>query len=82
MLYDRPNGRLYYAIPSGTTTSWDDLPVRHLSTDSWLVAPGLELLDHWFGGWCELPDDDTLTDVDALRAALRHPYVTAALEAM
>lgn len=31
-----------------------------------------------FGGWCELPDDDTLTDPDVLRAALQHPYVANA----
>ena len=59
VLYDRPNERLYYAIPTGTAASWDDLPVRHLSTNSWLVAPGLELLDDWFGGWCELPNTHT-----------------------
>ncbi|GGN28512.1 hypothetical protein GCM10011578_064640 [Streptomyces fuscichromogenes] len=82
VLYDRPNGRLYYAVPTGTATSWDDLPVRHLSTNSWLVAPGVELLDDRFGGWCELPDDDTLTDTEALRAALQHPYVATALEAV
>ncbi|SFN69229.1 hypothetical protein SAMN04487980_102885 [Streptomyces sp. cf124] len=33
-------------------------------------------MDDWFGGWCELPDDNTLTDADVLRDALRHPYVT------
>ncbi|MFC7266398.1 hypothetical protein [Streptomyces lutosisoli] len=77
MLYDRPNERLYYAISAGTVDSWDNLPVRHLSSNSWLVAPDVELMDDWFGGWCELPDDDTLTDADALRAALQHPYVDA-----
>ncbi|MFF3878343.1 hypothetical protein [Streptomyces sp. NPDC001978] len=77
VLYDRPNERLYYAIRAGTVDSWDDLPVRHLSSNSWLVAPGVELMDDWFGGWCELPNDDTLTDADALRAALQHPYVDA-----
>ncbi|MDX3313535.1 hypothetical protein P1S61_31615 [Streptomyces sp. ME08-AFT2] len=78
VLYDGPNERLYYAIQTGTPDNgWDDLPVRHLSSNSWLVAPGLELMDDWFGGWCELPDDDTLTDPDALRAALQHSYVTA-----
>jgi hypothetical protein len=80
VLYDGPNERLYYAIPTGTEGYWGDLPVRHLSANSWLVAPGLELLDDWFGGWCELPDDDTLTDADALRTALQHPYVTTAEE--
>ncbi|MGW0284246.1 hypothetical protein ACWDXT_14170 [Streptomyces sp. NPDC003236] len=82
VLYDRPNGRLYYAVPTGSAASWGDLPVRHLSTNSWLVAPGPELLDDWFGGWCELPDDDTLTDTDVLRAALQHPYVATTLEAV
>ncbi|MGJ5805296.1 hypothetical protein ACSCB1_40320 [Streptomyces europaeiscabiei] len=75
VLYDGPNERLYYAIRTGTTGHWKDLPVRHLSSNSWLVAPGLELMDDWFGGWCELPDDDTLTDADALRDALQHPYI-------
>ncbi|MCI3277012.1 hypothetical protein [Streptomyces cylindrosporus] len=78
VLYDKPNSCLYYAVPTGTAACWDGLPVRHLSSDSWLVAPGLELLDDWFGGWCELPDDDTLTDSDALRTALQHPYTAVA----
>ncbi|WP_282703109.1 hypothetical protein [Streptomyces sp. CC219B] len=78
VLYDGPNERLYYAIQTGTADGgWADLPVRHLSGNSWLVAPGLELMDDWFGGWCELPDDDTLTDPEVLLAALQHPYVTA-----
>lgn len=34
-------------------------------------------MDDWFGGWCELPDDGTLTDVDALRVALQRSCVTA-----
>ncbi|MFI0139455.1 hypothetical protein [Streptomyces luteogriseus] len=76
VLYDGPHERLYYAIRTGTAdTDWSDLPVRHLSSNSWLVAPGLELMDDWFGGWCELPDDDTLTDPNLLRDALQHPYV-------
>ncbi|MBX9396346.1 hypothetical protein K4749_22805 [Streptomyces sp. TRM72054] len=79
VLYDGPHERLYYAIQTGTTDrDWGDLPVRHLSRNSWLVAPGLELMDDWFGGWCELPDDDTLTDPGLLRAALQHPYVADA----
>ncbi|MFK4144548.1 hypothetical protein [Streptomyces sp. NPDC004065] len=78
VLYDGPNERLYYAIGIGTAERWADLPVRHLSANSWLVAPGPEQIDDWFGGWCELPDDDTLTDADALHAALQHPCVTAA----
>ncbi|WP_328830843.1 hypothetical protein OHT77_25850 [Streptomyces sp. NBC_00252] len=78
VLHDGPNQRLYYAIANGTAATWGDLPVRHLSTNSWLVAPGAERLDDWFGGWCELPDDDTLTDADALRTALQHPYVAGA----
>ncbi|MDV7215490.1 hypothetical protein [Streptomyces prunicolor] len=80
VLYDGPNERLYYAIATGTADCWDDLPVRHLSTNSWLVAPGMERLDDWFGGWCELPNDDTLTDSEALRTALQHPYVACAQE--
>ncbi|MFF2465288.1 hypothetical protein [Streptomyces mirabilis] len=80
VLYDGPNERLYYAIKSGTAGLWGDLPVRHLSINSWLVAPGLELIDEWFGGWCELPDDETLTDADTLHAALQHPYIGASLE--
>lgn len=80
VLYDGPNERLCYAIATGTADSWDDLPVRHLSTNSWLVAPGVDLLDDWFGGWCELPDDNTLTDPDDLRSALQHPYVASAQE--
>ncbi|MEU6539790.1 hypothetical protein [Streptomyces sp. NPDC047000] len=80
VLYDGPSERLYYAIDTGTAGSWGDLPVRHLTTDSWLVAPGTEGIDDWFGGWCELPDDDTLTDAHTLRAALQHPYVVTALE--
>jgi hypothetical protein len=75
VLYDGPNERLHFAIRTGTTGHWKDLPVRHLSSNSWLVAPGLELMADWFGGWCELPDDDTLTDADALRDALQHPYI-------
>ncbi|MBW8702027.1 hypothetical protein MBT84_20675 [Streptomyces sp. MBT84] len=47
VLYDRTNGRLYYAITTGTAGDWGDLPVRHLSANSWLVAPGLENLDAW-----------------------------------
>ncbi|MFI5963077.1 hypothetical protein ACIA8J_12985 [Streptomyces asoensis] len=78
VLHDRLNGRLYYAVQTGTATRWDDLPVRLLSTDSWLVAPCPELLDYSFGEWCELPGDDTLTEAEALRAALQNPYVTAA----
>ncbi|MET7567580.1 hypothetical protein ABZT04_03635 [Streptomyces sp. NPDC005492] len=73
VLYDSPSERLYYAIQTGgAESSGDGLPVRHLCSNSWLVAPGPELMDDWFGGWCELPDDDTLTDPDpdALRAAL------------
>ncbi|RZB18672.1 hypothetical protein StrepF001_16750 [Streptomyces sp. F001] len=80
VLYDGPNERLYYAIQTGASDSWGDLPVRHLSINSWLVAPSLELIDDWFGGWCELPDDETLTDADALHAALQHPYIGASLE--
>ncbi|MFF0462833.1 MULTISPECIES: hypothetical protein [Streptomyces] len=80
VLYDGPNDRLYYAIGTGTADTWEGLPVRHLSSDTWLVAPSLEQIDDWFGGWYELPYDDTLTDADALRAALRHPYVSACVK--
>ncbi|WP_030940714.1 hypothetical protein [Streptomyces sp. NRRL S-646] len=80
VLYDGLNERLYYAIQTGPSDSWSDLPVRHLSINSWLVAPSLELIDDWFGGWCELPNDDTLTDADTLHAALQHPYIGASLE--
>ncbi|MEW2405825.1 hypothetical protein ACIPJQ_21370 [Streptomyces griseoviridis] len=40
VLHDKPNGRLYHAVPTDSAASWEDLPVRHLSTNSWLVAPG------------------------------------------
>ncbi|MER6572301.1 hypothetical protein ABT288_40555 [Streptomyces sp. NPDC001093] len=80
VLYDGPNERVYYAVGTGTAETWANLPVRHLSTNAWLVAPGLEQIDDWFGGWCELPDDDTLTDAEVLRSALQHPYVTATLQ--
>lgn len=80
VLYDGPNERVYYAIKPGTAGIWGDLPVRHLSTNSWLVSPGLELIDDWFGGWCELPDDETVTDANTLHAALQHPYVGASLK--
>lgn len=42
VLYDGPNERLYYAVGTGTAERWGELPVRHLSTNSWLVAPSLE----------------------------------------
>ncbi|MFD5696842.1 hypothetical protein [Streptomyces lasiicapitis] len=77
VLYDRPSARLYFAIPSGTTGSWQDLPVRLLSRDSWLVAPSPYRAHEHFGGWCELPDDDTLTDPEKLRHAL-HQYASTA----
>jgi len=73
VLYDRPGDRLYYAIRTGTGDSWQDLPVRLLSTGAWLVAPSPYWSDDWFGGWCELPDDDALTDPDILRTSLRQP---------
>ncbi|SFN69247.1 hypothetical protein SAMN04487980_102886 [Streptomyces sp. cf124] len=41
VLYDGPNERLYYAIRTGTAEGWSDLPVRHLSVNSWLVALAL-----------------------------------------
>lgn len=70
VLYDRPSQRLYYAVPTGSRDTWRDLPVRLLSSGSWLVAPNPYRSDEWFGGWCELPHDDTLTDPEALRQAL------------
>ncbi|GHC72082.1 hypothetical protein GCM10010349_48790 [Streptomyces flavofungini] len=70
VLHDRPSSRLYFAIPSGTTGSWQGLPVRLLSYGSWLVAPSPYRADEYFGGWCELPDDDTLTEPEMLRHAL------------
>lgn len=77
VLYDQPSERLYFAIPSGTTSSWQDLPVRLLSHGSWLVAPIPYLAHEYFGGWCELPDDDTLTDPEKLRHALQQYDSTA-----
>jgi hypothetical protein len=41
--YDRPNEHLYHAITTGTTGTWDGLPVRRLSHHAWLVAPVTEL---------------------------------------
>ncbi|MFD5253291.1 hypothetical protein ACFWM5_10715 [Streptomyces bobili] len=70
VLYDRPGDRLYYAIRPGDARSWQ-APVRLLSTGSWLVAPGPYQAAEWFGGWCELPDDGTLTDPGILRTALK-----------
>ncbi|AKN71111.1 hypothetical protein QR97_15960 [Streptomyces sp. PBH53] len=78
VLYDGPGERLYYAIRTGTAGTWTGLPVRHLSSNSWIVAPGPERIDDWFGGWYELPADDTLTEADALRAALQRPCAPAA----
>ncbi|WP_406169084.1 hypothetical protein OIE52_29720 [Streptomyces canus] len=71
VLYDRPGDRLYYAIRPADDRSWQEVPVRLLSTGSWLVAPDPYLAYEWFGGWCELPDDDTLTDPSILRTALQ-----------
>ncbi|MFI6941955.1 hypothetical protein ACIBI4_22010 [Streptomyces sp. NPDC050418] len=79
VLYDRPGARLYFAVPSGTAGTWRDLPVRLLSQGSWLVAPNPYRADEYFGGWCELPDDDTLTDPEKLRHAL-HQYTVATEE--
>ncbi|WP_246258940.1 hypothetical protein [Streptomyces typhae] len=70
VLYDLPSERLYYAVPIGGSGTWRDPSVRLLSAGSWLVAPSPYRADDWFGGWCELPDDSTLTDADALRRAL------------
>ncbi|MEV0318864.1 hypothetical protein ACIBKX_20550 [Streptomyces sp. NPDC050658] len=78
VLYDQPSQRLYYAIPTGSRDTWCDLPVRVLSSGSWLVAPNPYRSDEWFGGWCELPDDDTLTDPAALRHALEEQHAETA----
>ncbi|MFE0101303.1 hypothetical protein [Streptomyces sp. NPDC059009] len=77
VLYDQPSARLYFAIPSGTTGTWQDLPVRLLSHGSWLVAPNPYRAHEYFGGWCELPDDDTLTDPEKLRHALHQHQPTS-----
>ncbi|MEV8333033.1 hypothetical protein OG211_21420 [Streptomyces niveus] len=73
VLYDRPSARLYFAIPTSTDDTWRDLPVRLLTRGSWLVAPNPYRAHEYFGGWCELPDDNTLTDPEKLRHAL-HRY--------
>ncbi|MGW1493880.1 hypothetical protein [Streptomyces sp. NPDC002402] len=81
VLYDRPSQRLYFAVPTGSCGTWGDLPVRLLTSDSWLVAPSPYRVGDWFGGWCELPDDDSLTDPDALRHALRvHSKTVGSME--
>ncbi|MGW6526685.1 hypothetical protein [Streptomyces venezuelae] len=71
VLYDRPGDRLYFAVYTGSADSWERLPVRFLSRGGWFVVPRPDHHDEWFGGWCELPGDGTLTDPDVLRRALR-----------
>ncbi|MGP3923899.1 hypothetical protein [Streptomyces sp. 8N616] len=78
VLYDRPGERLYFAVPTGSRGAWAGLPVRLLSKGSWLVAPSPDRSDEWFGGWCELPDDETLTAPDTLRRALEQPQIDSA----
>ncbi|MEU8569146.1 hypothetical protein AB0C51_12425 [Streptomyces pathocidini] len=75
VLYDRPSARLYFAVPTGSCGSWTGLPVRLLSKGSWLVAPDPYRSDRWLGGWCELPDDETLTDLQPLRQALEQLHL-------
>lgn len=71
VLHDVPGQRFYFALPLGSDSHWDRLPVRLLSVGSWLVVPDPHRAEAWFGGWCELPDDGTLTDPDVLRSALQ-----------
>lgn len=70
VLHDRRGQQLYYAVPTATEDMWHGLPVRVLGRGSWLVAPSPCRSHEWFGRWCELPADDTLTCPDALRCAL------------
>ncbi|MGW0467959.1 hypothetical protein ACWDX6_22265 [Streptomyces sp. NPDC003027] len=74
VLYDRLSQRLYFSVPTGSGSLWQDLPVRVLSVGAWLVAPDPNCLDGHTGGWCELPDDETLTDPAALRRALEQQH--------
>ncbi|NIY67902.1 hypothetical protein [Streptomyces malaysiensis] len=78
VLYDRPGERLYFAVPTGSRGAWDGLSVRLLSKGSWLVAPNPYRCDEWFGGWCELPDDERLTAPETLRRALEQPQIDSA----
>lgn len=71
VLYDAPGQQLYFALPLGSGAYWHTLPVRLLSAGSWLVVPDPYRAEVWFGGWCELPEDGTLTDPDALCRALQ-----------
>ncbi|MFI5617515.1 hypothetical protein [Streptomyces sp. NPDC051567] len=70
VLHDRLSERLYFAVPVDSSASWSGLPVKVLAVGSWLVAPDPNGSDGHTGGWCELPDDETLTDPVALRRAL------------
>ncbi|MFI2619735.1 hypothetical protein [Streptomyces sp. NPDC018584] len=74
VLYDRLSQRLYFAVPTGSGSLWQALPVRVLGVGSWLVAPDPNCSDGHTGGWCELPDDETLTDPAALRRALEQQH--------
>ncbi|MER6140847.1 hypothetical protein ABT174_12390 [Streptomyces sparsogenes] len=78
VLHDRPGERLYFAVPTGSQGAWGGLPVWLLSKGSWLVAPNPYRCDEWFGGWCELPDDERLTAPETLRRALEHPQTDSA----
>jgi hypothetical protein len=70
VLYDSPGERLYFAIPPGSHGTWGELPVRLLGDGAWLIAPDPHRSEDWFGGWCELPDTDDLTDPALLRRVL------------
>ncbi|WP_079152677.1 hypothetical protein [Streptomyces sp. RTd22] len=77
VLYDRPGERLYFAVPTGSRGAWADSPVRLLSKGSWLVAPNPYRCGEWFGGWCELPQDERLTAPDRLRWALEQAQINS-----
>ncbi|MDJ1133631.1 hypothetical protein [Streptomyces iconiensis] len=70
VLHDAPGQRFYFTVPLGSGPHWHHVPVRLLSTGSWLVAPDPSCASEWFGRWCELPDDGTLTAPGPLLSAL------------
>ncbi|WP_181923510.1 hypothetical protein [Streptomyces inhibens] len=78
VLYDRPGDLLYFVVPTGSRGVWIGLSVRLLSKGSWLVAPNPYRCEEWFGGWCELPDDERLTAPDRLRRALEQQQIDSA----
>ncbi|UJB42746.1 hypothetical protein [Streptomyces sp. A1-5] len=75
VLYDRPGSYLYFAVPTGSRGTWAGLPVHLLCKGSWLVAPNPYRCGEWFGGWCELPDDERLTAPETLRRALEQQQI-------